>query len=88
MGQATNQSYHLRALLYSLWNGQPTSLLEIVSLDWDLRKDLLAVLAAFGWEEPNNPSNAAYSFFYTAIEQQLRQACLFEWFIAEHKLSR
>ena len=34
----TGQGYKVRALLYSLWNGQPASLLEVVSLDWQIRR--------------------------------------------------
>ena len=33
----TGQGYKVRGLLYSLWNGKPYSLLEIVSLDRQLR---------------------------------------------------
>jgi len=33
-----NQSYHIRALLYSLWNGKPAKLIEVVNLDWELRR--------------------------------------------------
>jgi len=71
----TGQSYKLRALLYSLWNGQPASLLEIVSLDWELRKDFLAVLLAFGQEE----------FFYDAIKSAFVARGLFDWFIEAQK---
>jgi len=42
--QQTGQGYKLRGLLYSLWNGKPYSLLEIICLDEVLRLDLLTVL--------------------------------------------
>lgn len=69
----TGQSYHLRAFLFSLWNGKPTRLIEIVSLDRALRMDLLAVLAVFGCD----------AFFYREIQDAFKQANLFEWFLDE-----
>src|SRR4051812_24092068 len=38
----TGQSYKVRALLYSLWNGKPASASELMNLDWDIRKDVCA----------------------------------------------
>ena len=70
MRHQTGQGYKLRGLLYSLWNGQPTSLLEIVTLDYELRKDLLAVLLVFG----NN------RFFYDQLDAPIKAAGLFDWF--------
>jgi len=81
MAQRTDQSYHLRALLYSLWNGQPTSLLEVVSLDRALRKDFCGVLLAFGF------SDGKEEFFYDAVTAELKSSGQFEWFIEEHKES-
>jgi hypothetical protein len=81
MAQRTDQSYHLRALLYSLWNGQPTSLLEVVSLDRTLRNDFCAVLLAFGF------SDGKEEFFYDAVTAELKSSGQFEWFIQEHKES-
>ena len=69
----TGQSYHLRSLLYSLWNGKPASLLDVVNLDRSLRDALLAVVSAFGSEV----------FFYNQISDGFKQAGLFHWFIAE-----
>lgn len=71
----TGQSYKLRGLLYSLWNGQPYSLLEIVNLDFSLRWALLNVLANFG----------APKFFYAEIKTAFVAAGLFEWFIEQYQ---
>ena len=38
MRRRTDQSHKLRTLLYSLYNGEAASLIEIVTLDWPLRK--------------------------------------------------
>jgi hypothetical protein len=70
MGNKTGQSYKLRALLYSLYNGQPTSLLEVVCLDWRIRKDFCSVLLAFGFEDSDT------NFFYNASNQPSKtRAC-------------
>jgi len=69
----TGQSYHLRALLYSLWNGKPARLLEIVSLDRPLRAALLAVMNVFG----------ADAFFYDEISRAFKVAGLYGWFLEE-----
>ncbi len=69
----TDQSYKIRALLYSLWNGKPRSLLEILSLDWELRKHLLSVLKAFGHD----------AFFYKQIRDAFQQRGLLDWFLQE-----
>ncbi len=82
MRTRTNQSAHVRALLYSLWNGQPTSLLEVVSLDWKVRKDLCRVIEAFGFEEKDNP---AASFFYDAVKTVVAASGQWDWFIAAHE---
>jgi len=66
----SGQSFHIRALLYSLWNGQPTSLLNIVNLDWELRKHLLAVMLAFGQDQ----------FFYKQVKAAFEARDLFDWF--------
>ena len=81
MAAKSGQSYHLRALLYSAWNGQPADLSNLLCLDWDLRKDLLAVLLAFGWEERQGPPG---SFYYDAIQKALTAANLFDWFTQQH----
>ena len=78
MRQRTDQGHTLRALLYSLYNGQPASLLELVTLDWGLRKDVCAVALAFGFEEPREPGSA---FFYDALKAALTRANLWTWFL-------
>ena len=69
----TGQSYKLRTLLFSLWNGKPADLLESVSLDWELKKDFCAVVLAFGHDE----------FFYDAMEFAFEQRGLLSWFKEE-----
>jgi uncharacterized protein YukE len=70
---ASGQSYKLRALLFSLWNGKPAELLETVSLDWTLKKDFCAVVLAFGHDE----------FFYRQLERAFEARGLLDWFRAE-----
>jgi len=74
----TGQSYHLRALLYSLWNGKPARLVEIVSLDRPLREALLAVMDVFGSE----------AFFYDEISGAFKAAGLFDWFREEGEVAK
>ena len=69
----TGQSYHLRSMLYSLWNGRATRLVEIVNLDRELRDALLTVMRVFGCD----------SFFYDEISGAFKKARLFEWFLEE-----
>lgn len=71
----TGQSYKLRGLLYSLWNGQPYSLLEIITLDQSLRHALLVVIANFG----------APKFFYAEIKSAFVAAGLFDWFCEQYE---
>ena len=68
-----NQSYHIRALLFSLWNGKPAKLIEVVNLDWKLRCALVSVIMAFGSDE----------FFYNEIQAAFVEAGLFDWFREE-----
>lgn len=73
----TGQSFKVRALLYSAWNGQATSLLDgLVGLDWAIKRDVLTVLLAFGCE----PGGGTPAFFYDAISDAFRAAGLFDWF--------
>jgi len=69
----TGQSQHLRALLFSLWNGKPARLNETLGLDWELKRDFCAVLLAFGHDE----------FFYKAVQAAFEARGLFAWFTAE-----
>ena len=80
----TGQSYHVRNLLYSLWNGHATSVLDILHLDYPIREDLLRVLLAFGFEgrTPEEPT-----FFYDTIKTAFTNAGLFDWFIAAGEAS-
>lgn len=84
MRQTTNQSGHVRGLLYSLFNGLPYSLLEIVSLDWAVQKDVAAVILAFGFEESeivDGKRVTTTAFFYDAIKTAVTGAGLWAWFI-------
>jgi len=71
--QRTGQSYKLRGLLYSLWNGKPWSLSDLLSLDWSLKKDLLLVALAFGDD----------AFFYPEIQGPIKSAGQWGFFIME-----
>lgn len=51
MQNRSGQCYKVRELLFSLWDGKPAELLEIVNLDWLIRKDLTKVMLAFGYED-------------------------------------
>ena len=74
MKNKTGQSCHLRNLLYSLWNGHPTRMVEIVNLDRSLRSTLLSVMCVLG-------SN---TFFYDEISKAIKAAGLFDSFIKAH----
>lgn len=69
----SGQPYHLRAVLFSLWNGKPASMVEIVNLDWEIRKDLAKVMLAFGAE----------GCFYNELEAAVRAVHQWEWFLEE-----
>jgi len=79
----TGQPHKLRELLYSLWNGKPAELSELLGLDWELRKDICAVMAGFGFEDAQTPSRGSVKLFYRAIEDRLKAAHLFDWFLEE-----
>jgi hypothetical protein len=78
MTSGTNQAFHLRALLYSLWNGQPTPLYAVLDLDWQLRKELCAVVLAFGYEDSER------KFFYDAIKSAVTARGIWAWFLEAH----
>ena len=73
MGYKTGQSYYLRSLLYSLWNGKAAKLINVLNLDRELRDALLNVISGFGAEH----------FFYNEISNALVSAGLFDWFCEE-----
>lgn len=82
----SGQPYKLRAILFSIWNGKPASLVEIVCLDWDIRKDLCAVLLAYGYDAPpqfeGQPSEkSAPDFFYDEIRTAITKAGQWNWFL-------
>jgi len=75
--ERSGQPYKVRALLYSLWNGKPAQLIDVVNLDWEIRQDLVAVIAGFGYE------NNGVSMFYKAIENAVKHVGQWEWFLEE-----
>jgi len=79
MTHRTGQGYKLRALLYSLYNGKPASLLEALGLDWCIRQDLCLVWLGFGWESAQQSENC----FYAALKDEVNRAQLWAWFIEE-----
>jgi len=73
----TGQSYKLRSLLWSLYNGRPADLSDMLCLDWALRKDLLAVMLGFGHEDKT------VRFFYAAFDDAINlEAHQWDWFTA------
>jgi hypothetical protein len=87
MQHRSGQCYKVRALLYSLYNGQATQLNEVLCLDWAIRKDLCAVILAFGWEEEGVfcGDEKRPGFFYDAMRQAIVKARQWEWFLAAHQ---
>jgi hypothetical protein len=73
----SGQSYKLRGLLFSMWNGKPYSVLECVGLDFELREDLGAVILAWGF------GRGEWEFFYDAMKAAVSRAGLWEWFLEE-----
>jgi hypothetical protein len=78
MPQRTGQSYKVRSLLYSLWNGQATSLSDVMNLDWSIRKDVCAVVLGFGFEDETT------HLWYDEISDALKAAGQFQWFLEAH----
>ncbi|HEY1171065.1 MAG TPA: hypothetical protein VGH19_06800 [Verrucomicrobiae bacterium] len=71
----SGQSYKIRSMLYSLFNGQPADMSDIQTLDWALRKDLTAV--ALGMGCPGFPDYL--------IKEMFKAAKLGKWFLeAQH----
>lgn len=65
MARRTGQSYKVRMLLRSLWNGSNRAdLSEVLCLDWAIRKDVCAVILGFG----------SSRFFYDELRQCLSEA--------------
>ena len=77
MKDNTDESKHVRNILYSLWQaGSRASLSEITALEWETRKAMCAVVLAFGCERER------FGFFWMdAIEEALTKAGLFDWFL-------
>jgi hypothetical protein len=77
MRHKTGQGYKLRALLWSMWNGKPTSLSNVCGLDHQLRQDLCDVILAWGY------GRGDWEFFYNAMKAAVSSAGLWAWFEAE-----
>lgn len=73
----SGQPYKVRAILYSLWNGKPCPVNELLGLDWQIRKDLCQVLLAFGYEDRET------KFFYDALKKAITRAGQWGWFLQE-----
>lgn len=69
----SGQPYKLRALLFSLWNGKPWTLNDVVALDWTIRKDLCLLLLGWGSSE----------CFYDELREAIESVGQWEWFIEE-----
>lgn len=77
MKDRSGQPYKVRNILYGLWNGKPCSIIELLNLDWDIRKDVCQVLLAFGFSDGND------EFFYNNIKDAVVRAGQGDWFIEE-----
>lgn len=83
----SGQPYKVRTLLYSLYNGQPASLIEMVNLDRSIREDLCAVMLAFGFEETRfvgGVPEPGVTFFYEEMMAAIEQAGQRKWFLEAH----
>ncbi len=69
----SGQSFYIRGILFSLWNGKPADLSDVLNLDWELKVALCAVVKAFGSE----------GFFYKEIEAAFKESGQLEWFKSE-----
>jgi hypothetical protein len=77
MKHGTGQGYKLREFLFGLWNGKPVEILQIVSLDQELRDDLLKFMSGYGFEDHH------VACFYHAIQEAVSKCGLWEWFLEE-----
>ena len=75
MRHTTGQGYKLRTLLFSLWNGKPTTLSAVCGLDHELRQDLCLVILAWGY------GRGDWEFFYNAMKAEVSNAGLWDWFL-------
>jgi hypothetical protein len=81
MRSRSGQPYKIRQILFSLWNGKPARINHVLNLDWALRKDLCAVIMAFGYESED------VKFFYNAIEAEVKRQGQWEWFLEERNIN-
>jgi hypothetical protein len=74
------QSKRVRALLYSLWNGAPRSVLDGLSgIDWAIKRDLCAVMLGFGWDGDKQVP----AFHYDQLKDAFALAGEWDWFLQE-----
>lgn len=73
----SGQPYKVRALLYSLWNGKPADVSDLLNLDWQIRKDICAVMLGFGFEDSSTHC------FYDALQAAVTGAGQWSWFLEE-----
>lgn len=83
--ERSGQPKHLRGLMFSLYNGQPVSLLEVLTLDWEIKKDFCALVLAFGYE--NGPAAICDTpdFFYAAMKEAITKAGQWDWFLEAYE---
>jgi hypothetical protein len=77
MAQKSDQSYTIRKLLFSLWGGKVADVSDVMLLDWSLRKDVCAVILAFGFED------GPRKFWYDDLIAAIRPYRLEKWFMEE-----
>ncbi len=86
----SSQCYKVRALLYSIWNGQQTHLNELLAVDWEIKKDLCAVFLAFGFDDTEFNAEGAPirnkdgDFYYDTMKDAITQVGRWEWFCEAH----
>jgi hypothetical protein len=72
MDHRGGQSYKVRMFLRSLWNGNnKADMTEVLCLDWAVRKDLCAVILAFGTD----------TFFYDELRAAVTKAGHWDFFM-------
>jgi hypothetical protein len=77
MRHGTGQSLKVRNFLFSLWNGKPARLIDVLDLDWSIRKSLCAIILAFGFEDQTTRT----FFFYKQMEAIIRNHRLWDFFL-------
>ena len=71
----SGQCFKLRGILYSLWNGQPYSLVEVVNLDWEIKQNLSVVMASWGYP----------GCFYDDLRDAIVKTGQWPWFLEQEE---